>query len=121
MKKIIISMVLSAVCLLIGFGSFAVNDVTAYRDWGRENSPAAYQWARRMPGFCRDFMFGNDYGRRDHPMMRRSGPGYGDGHYDDRGDWHEERRGDRREGPDRRGAPSQPQEQHAPDAAQSHP
>lgn len=115
MKKIIISMALSAICLLIGFGSFAVNDVAAYRDWGRENGPAAYQWARRMPGFCRDFMFGDDYGRRDHPMMRRGGPGYDERHRDD-GHW-EERRGDQRNGPGRRNAP---QEQ-APDAGQNNP
>lgn len=120
MKKIIISMAFSAVCLLIGFGSFAVNDVTACLSWGRENSSAAYQWARRMPGFCRDFMFGDDYDRRDHSMTRRGGPGYGDGPHDDRDDWRNERRGERENGPDRRNVPSQP-EPRSPDTAQANP
>lgn len=68
MKKIIISMALSAVCLLIGLGSFAVNDVAAYRDWGRQNAPQMHQWAQNMTGFCQDFISGQD----DHsPRMRR--------------------------------------------------
>lgn len=55
MKKIIISLTLSAVCLMVTFGSFLTNDLAAYRDWTYENHPRmADTLDRHLPGFSQE-------------------------------------------------------------------
>ncbi len=52
MKKIILCMALSVLCLFGGIASFLANDVTAYAGWARRNYPyMADEFGRHMGRF----------------------------------------------------------------------
>ena len=50
MKKIIIAMCLSIVCLCAGALSFAMNDMASLRQWYQENQTALHQEKRNITG-----------------------------------------------------------------------
>lgn len=52
MKRILISLALSVVCLAVTIGSFLTNDIAAYRDWAMTNHPKMVdKFDRHFPGF----------------------------------------------------------------------
>lgn len=94
MKKIIISISLSIICLVVGIFSFLTNDLTAYHHWMSENGP------RIMENFRRDRDRGNNRNddrsgredfrkdRRDDRDSRGSMRGPGDDHHQGPNDGH---------------------------------
>lgn len=65
MKKIIISISLSIICLVVGIFSFLTNDLTAYHHWMSENGP------RIMENFRKDKGNSRKDDRRDREEFKR--------------------------------------------------
>lgn len=81
MKKIIISISLSIICLVVGIFSFLTNDVAAYHHWMAENGP------RIMENFRKDRDRGNRRGsdrKDDRRGPQQMGPREDRDHHDDK-------------------------------------
>lgn len=84
MKRIVLSLALSVICLAVTVGSFLTNDLTAYRDWAMTHHPKlADKFDRHFSGFPgQETRTPRDY-RMGPPENRKAG----DAHHEDNGHW----------------------------------